>query len=105
MEVSDHTSMPLMNIILTYITPESKTVTDSLKKYHSLGDNFPHLTGTRNDLKIKNSHRDRTKSYYERGELKSDWIENHLDEFQWRKKPQAVVWGGFINSLIVVQYL
>ncbi|KAF0990050.1 hypothetical protein HZS_184 [Henneguya salminicola] len=53
-----------------------------------------HLSAT-----ISIAPRNRTSSYGENGEQYPDGIDDHLAEFQWRRKNSPNLWDGFIDAL------
>lgn len=113
--VVDRSAATLEDVIRRHVLPGSIVHTDLWKGYSSLGSNLDlvHRTvnhsigfkdyetgvhtntveGTNNGLKIHIRPRNRTAD-----------VDEHLEEFVWRRKHCNHLWDGFIHALIDVHY-
>lgn len=123
-EVPDRTSDTLLSIILTHVRPGSTIITDCFKSYHNMPNIYLHQTvnhsvefvnsetgactntieGTWNGIKTKIAPRNRTSSFQTTDGRRENGIDDHLGEFQWRRKNNENLWGGFLNALKTVEY-
>ena len=123
-DVPDRTANTLLSNILTHVRPGSIVITDCFKSYSNLPDIYRPLTvnhsvefvdsqtgactntieGTWNGIKTKTAPRNRTSSFHGPTEKRQNGIDDHLGEFQWRRKNSGDVWSGFLEAIKTVEY-
>lgn len=115
-QVEDRSANTLLNIIETHVKHGSIVYTDCWKGYNGISDtlklehqtvnhskNFKDpltgvctnkIEGLNNGLKMKISARNRVEN----------GMQEHLDEFIWRKKNRSILWNSFVNALRNIHY-
>ncbi|KII72804.1 putative transposase-like protein [Thelohanellus kitauei] len=111
-EVPDRTEATLLGIIRTYVLPLSIIMTDCFRSYHNFNEFYTHLTvnhsntfkdpetgahtncieGTWNTIKYQIPPRNRTNSLDDDGHVVENVLNDHLGEFEWRRKHSSDLW-------------